>query len=131
MIILFKDTLKASDDFKNKKKTVWSNVFWYVKECIFWNCINYTILWVKTHMLKKVPSGKIKSTKKCPLFTFTSCNSSQFYFWFAILVWAKAQDFVSLKYCVGFSFFDSVSYLYFFNNMAGLFFLKRHNSFQN
>ena len=36
---LFKDTLKAFDDFKNKQRSVWSNVFWYVKVCIFWKCI--------------------------------------------------------------------------------------------
>ena len=36
--ILFKDTLKAFNDLKNKHKTVWSNMFWYVKVCIFWKC---------------------------------------------------------------------------------------------
>ena len=30
-----KDTLKAFHDFKNKRKSVWSNIFWYVKVCIF------------------------------------------------------------------------------------------------
>ena len=24
------------------KKSIWSNVFWYVKICIFWKCIQYT-----------------------------------------------------------------------------------------
>ena len=32
---LFKDTLKAFDDFRSKQKSEWSNVFWYVKVCIF------------------------------------------------------------------------------------------------
>ena len=27
----FKDTLEALDDFKTSSKSVWSNVFWYVK----------------------------------------------------------------------------------------------------
>ena len=49
---IFKDTLKAFDYFKNKQKRVWSNVFWYVKVCIFWKCIQYTIHWDKTQMLK-------------------------------------------------------------------------------
>ena len=40
-------------DFKNKKKCVWSIVFWYVKVCIFWKCIKYTVLWDKAHILKK------------------------------------------------------------------------------
>ena len=48
----FKDTLKALDDFKNKQKSVWSNVFLYVKVCIFWKCIQYTLYWDKTQMLK-------------------------------------------------------------------------------
>ena len=32
---ILKDTRKAFDNFKNKQKSVWGNVFWYVKECIF------------------------------------------------------------------------------------------------
>ena len=31
LFFLIKDTLKGFDDFKNKQKSVWSNVFWYVK----------------------------------------------------------------------------------------------------
>ena len=75
-----KDTLKAFEDFKNKQKSVWSNAFWYVKVCIFWKCIQYTIhWWDKTQMLKKFPSKKIKGTKNA-VFSFSSSNSSQFYF---------------------------------------------------
>ena len=44
-----------SKDFKNNQKSVWSNVFWYVKVCIFWKCIQYTIRWDKIEMLKKSP----------------------------------------------------------------------------
>ena len=44
---LFKDTLKIFDEFKNKQNSVWINVSWYVKLCIFWNCIQCTIQWVK------------------------------------------------------------------------------------
>ena len=47
-----KDTLKAFDDFKNKQKIVWSKIFWYVKVCVFWKCIQSTIDWDKTQMLK-------------------------------------------------------------------------------
>ena len=53
---IVKDTLKALHNFKNKQKRVWSNVFWYVKVCLFWKCIQYTIQWGKMQMLKKVPS---------------------------------------------------------------------------
>ena len=30
MRIYLKDTLKVFDDFINKQKSIWSNVFWYV-----------------------------------------------------------------------------------------------------
>ena len=57
--LMFKDTLKAFHDFKNKQKRVWDNVFWSVKVCIFWKCIQYTIHWDETQMLNKFPSDKI------------------------------------------------------------------------
>ena len=38
-IVVLKDTLKAFDNFKNKQKSVWSNVICYVKVCILWKCI--------------------------------------------------------------------------------------------
>ena len=47
-----KDTLKAFGDFENKQKSVWSNVFWHVKVCIFWKCIQYNKHQEKTQMLK-------------------------------------------------------------------------------
>ena len=68
---------------KISNKSVWSNVFWYVKEYIFWKCIQYTLHWDKIQMLKKFPSDKKKKKryKKYPLFSFTSfLNSSQMYF---------------------------------------------------
>ena len=77
--VLLKDTLKAFDDFKNKQKNVWNNVFWYVKVYIFWKCIQYTTHWHKTQILKNFLRAK-KQYKNCPLFSFASPNSSQFYF---------------------------------------------------
>ena len=65
---LFNGTLKAFDDFKNKQKSVWSTSFWYVKACIFWKCIQYTIHWDATQILKKFPSNKINSTKNALFF---------------------------------------------------------------
>ena len=53
---------------KTSNKSVWSNVFWYVKVCIFWKCIQYTIHWDKTQMLKKFPSDKINGTKNALFF---------------------------------------------------------------
>ena len=49
-------------------KSVWSNVFWYVKVCIFLKCIQYTIRWDKTQMFKKLPSAKINGTKNALFF---------------------------------------------------------------
>ena len=36
-----KDTLKAFDGFK--QKSVWSNVFWYIKVFVFSKCVQYTL----------------------------------------------------------------------------------------
>ena len=66
--LLVKDTSKAFDDFKNKQKSLWSNVFWYVKVCIFWKCIQYAIHWDKTQMLKTFPSDEINGTKNALFF---------------------------------------------------------------
>ena len=38
---------------KGHQKSIWSNVIWYVKLYILWKCIQYTIHWDKTQMLKK------------------------------------------------------------------------------
>ena len=81
-----KDTLKAFEDFKNKQESVGSNVFWDVKMRIFWKCIQYTIDWYKTQMLKKFPLGETNDTKISSLFSFASSNWSRFYFGFAIFM---------------------------------------------
>ena len=53
VLFRIKDTLKAFDNFKNKQKSVWSNIFLYIKVCLFWKCIQYTIHWDQTKMFKK------------------------------------------------------------------------------
>ena len=93
--------------------------------------IHYTVR--QNTNVKKIISGWNKRYKKCPLFSFVSSNSSQFYF--AILVWAEAQWFVSLKLCVRFFNFDSVSFLLKFTFICSIKYmdsltLKRHNSFK-
>ena len=78
---ILKDTLKAFVDFKNKQQSVWSNFFWYVKVSILWKCIQCTINSLRQNTnIKKIPFGQNKWYKKCPLFSFVSSNSSQFYF---------------------------------------------------
>ena len=67
-------TLKAFDDFKNKQKSVSSNVFLICKSMYNrkMHLIDYTFL--------KNSFGQNKRYKKCLLFSFVSSNSSQFYF---------------------------------------------------
>ena len=104
-----KDTLKVFDDFKNKQKSVWSSVFCYVKVCIFWKCIQYTIYWDKTQMLKKITLVKVNGAKSalffCELQLITvlllTCDS--------YMSWSTR--FVSLKLCGKFPSFHSVSFL--------------------
>ena len=74
--VFVKDTLNAFDDFKNKQKSIWSNVFWYVKVWIFWRCIQYTIHWDKTQMLKQIPSDKINGTKNDLFFSWAPTHHS-------------------------------------------------------
>ena len=68
---------RLSTILETSNKGMWSNVFWYVKVCIFWNCIQYTIHWDKTNIKK---FGQNKRHKKCRHFSFASSNSSDFTF---------------------------------------------------
>ena len=52
--------LKLSTILKTGNKSVWSNVFWYVRVCIFWKFIQYTIHWDKT----QISFGKNKRYKQ-------------------------------------------------------------------
>ena len=58
VFLLVKDTLKALDDFENKRESIWTNVFWYVKVYIFWKIIQCTINWDNTKMLQNILRGK-------------------------------------------------------------------------
>ena len=64
----FKIYWNLSTILKRSSKSVWSNVFWYVKIYIFWKFIQYTMHWDKTRILKIFSSGKINS----PTFSFNS-----------------------------------------------------------
>ena len=99
-----KDTLKAFNDFKNKQKSVWSNVFWYVKVCIFWKCIQYTIHWDKTQMLKKFPSDKINGTKNALFFLSRAPTHHSFTFNLRFLYELKHKVRLSKTVCEIFHF---------------------------
>ena len=78
--------------------------------------------------VKKISFGQNKEYQKYLLFSFTSSNSSQFYFWFAILIWAEAQgSSLSKTVCEIFHFrFRSVfiKFMFLFNKMHTLFDFK-------
>ena len=61
---------------KTNNRSEWSNLFWYVKVCILWKCIQYTVHWDKTKMLKKFPSDKINGTKNALYFLWRAANHS-------------------------------------------------------
>ena len=112
---------------KTSSKYVWSIIFWYEKVHIFWKYIQYTIHWGKMENFEKFSSNKI-SSKKMPSFIFFEfklitvlllvCNS--------YMNWSTR--FVSLKQCLGFSVFDSLSFLlnfiFLFKKLHGLFGFK-------
>ena len=101
---VLKDTPKAFDDFKNKQKSVWSNAFWYVKVCIFWKCIQYTIHWDKTQMLKKFPSDKINGTKNALFFLSRAPTHHSFTFNLRFLYELKHKVHLSKTVCGIFHF---------------------------
>ena len=129
-MVNFKDKLKTFKDFKNKQKSVWSNVFWFVKVCIFWKCFQHTIDWDKREILKKFRLDKINGAKNTLLFlsrapTRKNCDVLLL-ICDSYMIWRTR--FVSLKLCVGFSIFDFVAFLlkftFLFDKIHGLFDLK-------
>ena len=122
---------RLSTILKISNKIVWSNVFWYLKVCIFWKWSRYTIHWYKTQILKNFLSDKINGTKNVFFFlcelqliivSLLICDS--------YICWSSR--FVFLKLCVGFIIFDSVSFLlkfiFLFNKMQGLFDFQNLNN---
>ena len=119
---------------KTSNKSVWSNVFRYVKVCISWRWIQYIIHWDKTQMLKKFPSDKISGLKNT-LFFYSRAPTHDSFFSFCDSYMSWSTRSVSLKLCPGFSIFDSVSFLlkfiFFLTKCVVSLTLKRHNYSQN
>ena len=124
---LFKDTLKAFENFKNKQESVWFDIFWYIKLCISWKCIQYTIHWDKIQILKRFLSDKINGTKM-PSFFFRKPRLITVLLLICYSYVSWSTRFVSLKLRVQFSIFDSVLFLlkfiFWFNKMHGVFDFK-------
>ena len=99
-----KNTLKAFDDFKNKQKSVWSNVFCYVKVCILWKSVQYNIHLVKTQMLQKIPFDKINGTKSVLFFILQAPTHHIFAFHFRFLYKLKHKICPPKNVCTIFHF---------------------------
>ena len=99
-----KDTLKVLNDFKNKQKRIWSNVFWYAKVCTFWKCFQYTIYWDETQILKKIPSDKKKNGIRNALFFSQALTHHSFTFNLRFLYALKHKVCLSKTMCWIFHF---------------------------
>ena len=128
-------TLIAFNNFKNNQKSVWSNVFWYVKICISWKCIKCTLHGDNIQILKKLRQWAVP-------------RMSSFFFWELQLI---IESFFIVDSYMGWSSklksgifhfqfrFDSVEvnfclyfWLYFcLTKRIDYLTLKRHGSFQN
>ena len=62
--------MKAFENFENKRKRVWSNVFWYVKVYEFWKFFQSSIHLDKIQTLQDFRSDKIKVGKMHVFFFF-------------------------------------------------------------
>ena len=129
-----KDTLKVFVNFRNKQQVYEvckSITFWYVKVCIFWKCIRYTIHWDKTQILQKLPSDNTNGTKNA-LFFFRELQLITLLFLICDSSMGWSTMFVSLKLCGIFNFrFHFVFVKVYIFVQQNEWTLKRHNFFQN
>ena len=95
---------RLSTILETSNKSAWSNVSWYVKVCIFWNCIQYIIHWDKTQILKKFPSEKINVTKNALFFLSRAPTHHIFNFNLRFLYELKHKVRLSKKVCGIFHF---------------------------
>ena len=95
---------RLSTILETSNKSVWRDVFWYVKACIFWKCIQYSIHWDKTQILKKIPFGLNKRYKKCPLFLSRALTHYSFIFHLRFLYELKHKVHLSKTVCGIFHF---------------------------
>ena len=99
------------------------NVFWNVKVCIFWKCIQYTILSDKTQFFRKFPSGKTNNIKNTFLFPSGVPTQLSFTFNLWFLYELKRKVLLSETAC-GIIHFWWIKFIFLFNKMYGLFGFK-------
>ena len=95
---------RLSTILKTSNKSVWKNLFWYVKVCIFWKFIQDTIHWDKTKILKKFPSNKINGTRNAFFFLPRAPTHHSFNFNFRVLYEQKHKVSLSKTLCGIFRF---------------------------
>ena len=68
-----------------------TSMFFDMEKYVYSEIVFNTLSTVIKQILKKFPSDKLNCAKNALFFSFASSNSSQFCFYFAILIWAEAQ----------------------------------------
>ena len=124
-LTLLRIHLRPPTILKTSNKSVWSNIFWYVKVHIFWKFTLYTeikykcykrFLWTKW-TLQKMHSFFFRELQLITVFLLIRDSYTSWTTWF-----------ISLKLCVGISIFDYISFLlnfiFLFNKKHGLFDFK-------
>ena len=119
---------RLSSILKTSNKSVWNNIFWYVKVCIFWKCIQYTINWDKTQMLKKFPLDKINGTKNTLFFLLQAQTHHSFTYNLRIFYKLKRRFHLSktvwnFPFSILFFFFV-LKLIFLFSKIDGLFDFK-------
>ena len=103
-------------------------IFWHVKVCLFWKCIQYTIHWDKAEMLKRFSSDKIISIKNFLFFILQAPTHHSFFFLICDSYTSWSIRFISLKLCEIFHL-GSVTFLlkfiFLFNKKHVQFFVPR------
>ena len=126
--------------WKTSKKVYDVMLFWYVKVCIFWKCIQYVEINIMYTLrqkvnVKKISFGQNKRYKKCTLFFFRELQLISVLLLICDSYMSWSTSLVFLKLWVGFSIFDSVSFLlkfiFFSTKCMDSLTLKHHTSFQN
>ena len=119
---------RLSTILETSNKSIWSNVFWYVKVCIFWKCIQYTTHWDETQILKKFPFDEINGTKNSLFFLSRAPTHHSFTFTLQFLYELKQKDRLSNSVCGIFHFWFRLVfievYIFLFYKMHGLFDFK-------
>ena len=96
---------------KTSNKSVWSNGFWFVKVCIFLECIQYTINWDKAQMLRKILLDKISDTKDTLFLLSRAPTHHSFTFNLQFLYELKQQVCLSNTVCGTFHFWSRSAFI--------------------